>query len=120
MGDLKSFMLELLNQQEKQCCQNEQRHEKQRNRDEERLMKRLEKQCCQDMERLEKQHREKTSNDRRNVFQNSYKNAQIVTFIITSLHMRCCKTSSLALWLECSPMVQETWVPSQVMSYQRL
>ena len=41
----------------------------------ERLKKRLEKQRCQDMERLEKQHREKTLNDRRNVFQNSYKNS---------------------------------------------
>ena len=27
---------------------------------------------------------------------------------------------TLAWWLECSPMVQETWVQSQVESYQRL
>ena len=26
----------------------------------------------------------------------------------------------LAKWIECSPMVQETWVQSQVASYQRL
>ena len=29
------------------------------------------------------------------------------------------QTSSLAKWVECSPMVQETWVLSQVESYQR-
>ena len=28
--------------------------------------------------------------------------------------------SSLVKWVECSPMVQETWVQSQVVSYQRL
>ena len=27
---------------------------------------------------------------------------------------------SLAKWVECSPMVRETWVQSQVASYQRL
>ena len=27
---------------------------------------------------------------------------------------------SLAKWIECSPMVRETWVKSQVVSYQRL
>ena len=26
----------------------------------------------------------------------------------------------MAQWVECSPMIQETWVQSQVMSYQRL
>ena len=30
------------------------------------------------------------------------------------------ETSSLASWVECSPMVQETGVQSQVVSYQRL
>ena len=29
-------------------------------------------------------------------------------------------TGSLAGWVECSPMVRETWVQSQVASYQRL
>ena len=30
------------------------------------------------------------------------------------------KGLSLAYWVECSPMVQETWVQSQVVSYQTL
>ena len=30
------------------------------------------------------------------------------------------KTCSLAQWLECSPMIRETWVQFQVASYQRL
>ena len=29
-------------------------------------------------------------------------------------------TGSLAKWVECSPMVRETWVQSRVASYQRL
>ena len=32
----------------------------------------------------------------------------------------CDKTGSLALWVECSPIVRETGVQSQVVSYQRL
>ena len=30
------------------------------------------------------------------------------------------KTGSLVWWVECSPMVQETWVQSRVASYERL
>ena len=29
-------------------------------------------------------------------------------------------TAWLAQWVECSPMVRQTWVQSQVVSYQRL
>ena len=37
-----------------------------------------------------------------------------------STHYRSYRCTGSPRWLECSPMAQETWVQSQVKSYQRL
>ena len=39
---------------------------------------------------------------------------------ITWLQLTYYKDCSLSWWVECSPMVRETWVQSQIASYQRL
>ena len=52
----------------------------------------------------------------------SWRQKVINSFVSETIESACIIiiiTSSLAQWVECSPMIRETWVQSQVASYQR-